>query len=44
MWDIRRILLNQESSKKATAPAAAFIILLNSVLVLHLRYEYSSVS
>ena len=28
MWDVRRILLNQESSKKATAPAVAFIILL----------------
>lgn len=28
MWDFRRILLNQESSKKATAPAVAFIILL----------------
>ena len=31
-------------SEKATAPAVAFIILLNSVLVLHLRYGYSSVS
>lgn len=28
MWDFRRMLLNQESSKKATAPAVAFIILL----------------
>ena len=44
MWDVRRILLNQESSKKATAPAVAFMILLNNVLVLHLRYGYSSVS
>ena len=44
MWDVRRMLLNQESSKKATAPAVAFIILLNSVLVLHLRCGYSSVS
>ena len=24
MWDFRRMLLNQESSKKATAPAVAF--------------------
>lgn len=31
-------------SEKATAPAVAFMILLNSVLVLHLRYGYSSVS
>ena len=44
MWDVRRMLLNQESSKKATAPAVAFIILLNNVLVLHLRCGYSSVS
>ena len=28
MWDFRRMLLNQESSKKATASAVAFIILL----------------
>ncbi len=28
MWDVRGILLNQESSKKATVPAVAFIILL----------------
>lgn len=28
MWDVRGILLNQESSKKATASAVAFIILL----------------
>lgn len=44
MWDFRRMLLNQESSKKATAPAVAFIIFLNSVLVLHLRCGCSSVS
>ena len=25
MWDSRRMLLNQESSEKATAPAVAFI-------------------
>lgn len=31
-------------SEKATAPAVAFMILLNNVLVLHLRYGYSSVS
>lgn len=31
-------------SEKATAPAVAFIISLNSVLVLRLRYGYSSVS
>ena len=28
MWDVREILLNQESSIKATASAVAFIILL----------------
>ena len=28
MWDVRRMLLNQESSKKATAPAVAFIVFL----------------
>lgn len=28
MWDFRRMLLNQESSKKATALAVAFIVLL----------------
>ena len=44
MWDVRGILLNQESSKKATVPAVAFIILFNNVLVLRLRYGYSSVS
>lgn len=44
MRDVRRMLLNQESSKKATAPAVAFIILLNNVLVLHLRFGCSSVS
>ena len=26
MWDVIRMLLNQESSKKATAPAVAFIV------------------
>ena len=31
-------------SEKATASAVAFLILLNSVLVLRLRYGYSSVS
>jgi len=31
-------------SEKATAPAVAFIILLNNVLVLHLRFGCSSVS
>lgn len=31
-------------SEKATAPAVAFFSILNNVLVLRLRYGYSSVS
>ena len=34
----------KKANEKATAPAVAFLIILNSVLVLHLRYGCSSVS
>ena len=44
MWDVEEYSKIKKVSEKATAPAVAFIIILNSVLVLRLRYVYSSVS